>query len=70
MAWYFGVVERYHDLQNPTSPEKIRLLGERLRLGPASQVLDIASGKAGPAAILAETFGCRITCISGSSRRL
>ena len=29
MAWYYGVVERHHDLQNPTSREKIRLLGLR-----------------------------------------
>jgi precorrin-6B methylase 2 len=63
MPWYHAVVEREHELQNPTSPEKIRLLGERLRLGPASHVLDVASGRAGPALVLAAAFGCRITCV-------
>jgi SAM-dependent methyltransferase len=59
--WYFAVAERDHDLQNPTSAEKIRLLGERLRLGPGKHLLDVASGRGGPALILAEEFGCRIT---------
>jgi precorrin-6B methylase 2 len=63
MPWYYAVAERDHELQNPTSPEKIRLLGERLRLGPESQVLDVASGKCGPAVILARKFGCRITAV-------
>lgn len=60
MPWYPAVAERYHDIQNPTSAEKIRLLGERLRLGPESRVLDIACGRGGPALVLASTFGCRI----------
>jgi SAM-dependent methyltransferase len=63
MPWYFSVVESRHELQNPTSPEKIRLLGERLQLGPDSRVLDVGSGRGGPAILLARTFGCRITCI-------
>ena len=63
MPWFFAVVERYHELQNPTSPEKIRLLGERIGLGPESHVLDVASGKGGPALVLAREFGCRITCV-------
>lgn len=57
------ISERDHELQNPTSPEKIRLLGEYLRLGPESRVLDVACGKGGPARILAEAFGCRIVGI-------
>jgi predicted O-methyltransferase YrrM len=61
MPWWFAVAERDHELQNPTSAEKIRLLGERLRLRPDSQVLDIACGKCGPAVLLAREFGCRIT---------
>ena len=61
-SWFF-VAERDHDLQNPTSVEKIRLLGERLRLGPTSSVLDIASGKGGPALVLASAFGCRIVAV-------
>jgi SAM-dependent methyltransferase len=60
VPWYYDVAERDHELQNPTSPEKIRLLGERLRLGPESRVLDLACGKAGPALLLASAFGCRV----------
>jgi predicted O-methyltransferase YrrM len=63
MPWFYAVAERDHELQNPTSREKIRLLGERLRLAPESGVLDVASGKCGPAVILAGEFGCRITAI-------
>ena len=61
MAWYYAVAERDHDIQNPTSAEKIRLMGEWLRLGPETRVLDVACGKCGPALVLASTFGCRIT---------
>jgi len=57
---YFVVAEREHEIQNPTSEEKLRLLGERLRLGPESRVLDIASGRGGPALVLAQAFKCRI----------
>jgi SAM-dependent methyltransferase len=61
MPWYPIVAERDHKIQNPTSAEKIRLLGELLRLSPETLVLDIACGRGGPALILAETFGCHIT---------
>src|SRR5262245_46620797 len=57
---YYVVAERDHELQNPTSVEKLVLLGERLGLGPGSRVLDIASGRGGPALVLARTFGCRV----------
>lgn len=60
MPWYHAVAEHDHELLNPFSTEKVRLLGERLRLGPESRVLDLACGKAGPALILAESFGCRV----------
>lgn len=63
MTWFYAVAERDHELQNPTSPEKIRSLGEQLRLDPSSKVVDLAAGKAGPAMILAESLGCRITCV-------
>jgi hypothetical protein len=63
VPWYFAVIEAEHELQNPTSPEKNRLLGTRLGLGPGSHVLDIGSGRGGPALVLAETFGCRTTCV-------
>jgi SAM-dependent methyltransferase len=54
---YFVVAEREHALQNPTSVEKLVLVGERLRLGPGSRLLDVASGRGGPALVLARTFG-------------
>jgi SAM-dependent methyltransferase len=54
------MIERDHEIQNPFSPEKIRRLGEYLRLSSASRVLDVACGKGGPARILASTYGCRI----------
>jgi SAM-dependent methyltransferase len=57
---YFIVAERDHEIQNPVSEEKLRLLGERLRLGPGTRVLDIASGRGGPARLLAREFGCRV----------
>jgi SAM-dependent methyltransferase len=59
LAWH-ELVERDHDLQNPTSAEKIRLAGLYMRLGPQTTVLDVACGKAGPALVLAREFGCRI----------
>jgi SAM-dependent methyltransferase len=54
------LVERDHELQNPTSADKVRLAGEYLRLGPDDRVLDVACGKCGPAIVLAQAFGCRI----------
>ena len=62
-TWWHAVVDSEHEIQNPTSPEKIRLLGERLGLGPDSHVLDLASGRGGPAILLAREFGCRLTCV-------
>ena len=58
-AWH-ELVERDHELHNPTSAEKIRLAGTYLRLGPQTSVLDVACGTAGPALILAREFGCPI----------
>lgn len=57
---YYVIAERAHELQNPISVEKLVLLGERLRLGPGSRVLDIASGRGGPALVLGRTFGCSV----------
>jgi len=57
---YFVVAESLHEIQNPTSEEKLVLLGRRLGLRPGSRVLDIASGKGGPALLLARTFECSI----------
>ena len=60
MEWPWEMVERDHVIQDPTSPEKIRLLGEYVRLTADSRVLDMGCGKAGPAHVLAEACGCRI----------
>lgn len=60
MPGFFTVAERGHELQNPTSREKLLLLGECLRLGPGSRVLDVASGRGGPAVLLARELGCTI----------
>lgn len=57
---YFVIAERDHELQNPTSVEKLVLLGEWLRLDEESRVLDIASGRGGPALVLARSFGCTV----------
>jgi SAM-dependent methyltransferase len=55
---YFVVAESLHEIQNPTSPEKLLLLGRRLGLAPESSVLDVASGRGGPALLLAKESGC------------
>jgi SAM-dependent methyltransferase len=60
MTEWHEIVERDHDLQNPTNPDKIRLLGSHLRLDSTNRVLDIACGKGGPAIILAREYGCSI----------
>ena len=57
---YYVVAEATHEIQNPTSREKLLLLGKRLGLGSGSRVLDIASGRGGPAILLAEAFGCSV----------
>lgn len=57
---YYVVAEAAHELQNPTSEDKLLLLGRRLGLAPGSRVLDIASGRGGPAILLAREFGCQI----------
>jgi ubiquinone/menaquinone biosynthesis C-methylase UbiE len=60
VPWFHAVAERYHDIQNPISAEKIRLLGEQIGLASGQRVLDIACGRGGPAIVLASTFGCEI----------
>jgi hypothetical protein len=67
MPWWYAVVESRHELQNPTSVEKIRVLGRLLGLDRSSRVLDIAGGKGGPAVLLASELGCRITSVELSS---
>jgi SAM-dependent methyltransferase len=60
MNWPHEIAERDHVIQDPTSPDKIRRVGEYLRLDASSHVLDLGCGMAGPAIILAREFGCRI----------
>jgi hypothetical protein len=67
MPWWYAVVESRHELQNPTSPEKIRRLGELLGLDRSSRVLDVAGGRGGPAVLLASELGCRITLVELST---
>ena len=67
MAWWYAVVGSRLELQNPTSPEKIHLLGELLGLGRSSRVLDVGGGRGGPAVLLAREFGCRITLVELSA---
>ena len=57
---YFVVAESAHELQTPISEEKLELLGRRLGLASGSRLLDIASGRGGPALVLAREFGCAI----------
>ena len=66
MAWWFDVIESKHELQNPTSAEKIRTVGERMNLTPDAHILDVGSGRGGPAILLASSFGCRVTCVEQS----
>jgi SAM-dependent methyltransferase len=67
MPWFHGVAERYHDIQNPISAEKIRLLGERIGLGAGQRVLDLACGRGGPAVVLASAFGCEVVGVEKAS---
>jgi SAM-dependent methyltransferase len=60
MPWFWEIAEAGHEIQDPTSADKLRRLGEYLRLGPETRVLDMACGKCGPAILLARTFGCHI----------
>ena len=66
MTWWYAVVEAEHEIQNPTSADKILRMGELLGLEEESHVLDIAAGRGGPALLLAEGFGCRLTCVERS----
>jgi SAM-dependent methyltransferase len=67
VPWFHAVAERHHEIQNPVSAEKIRLLGERIGLAQGQRVLDLACGRGGPAIVLASTFGCQIVGVERAS---
>lgn len=50
-------------VMNPMTPEKIRMLGRRLRLTPGQRILDVGAGRCGPALIFAREFGCYVTAV-------
>jgi SAM-dependent methyltransferase len=43
---FFAAIERYHTIQNPTSAEKLDLLGDYCRIGNGTRILDVGCGKA------------------------
>ncbi len=42
---YWSIVERNHTIQNPSSPQKMRLLAEYCQVRDGLRVLDVGSGK-------------------------
>jgi ubiquinone/menaquinone biosynthesis C-methylase UbiE len=54
---YFDISERYMELLDPTSPEKILDIGDVLGLKPGNRVIDFGCGFGEPLALLAEKFG-------------
>jgi precorrin-6B methylase 2 len=63
MIWLPGLVEANHDLQNPTSRDKLLLVAQRVGLGPGDRVLDVAAGRCGPAVLFASETGCSVTAV-------
>jgi len=51
------ISERYMELVNPSTPEKVMTLGKFLRLGEGSRVIDFGCGYAEPLVLWAEQFG-------------
>lgn len=52
-AEYFSIVEATHEVQNPTTPAKLREVAEYLEIGAGDRVLDIGSGRGFWAVLLA-----------------
>jgi SAM-dependent methyltransferase len=48
---------------NPSAPEKVIQLGARLRLDAQTTILDLCAGTGGPAVLLADRYGCKVTCV-------
>jgi len=59
MEWYdlVNISERYMELVNPSSPEKVIKIGQILRLNEATRVLDMGCGFAEPLTLWTERFG-------------
>ena len=58
------------DSFHPGGVQLTESLGEILRLGPESRVLDVASGKGTSAIFLAERFGCEVTGVDYGSQNV
>jgi SAM-dependent methyltransferase len=54
----YNVSERYIDLVNPSTPEKIVEVGRMLQLKETDRVFDAGCGYAEPLLLWAEAFGC------------
>lgn len=54
---FFNISERYIELINPTSPEKILHVGEVLGLNSETRLIDFGCGYAEPLLLWAERFG-------------
>lgn len=59
MEWFDlrNIAERYMELVNPSSNDKVLKVGRFLRLEPGSQVLDFGCGFAEPLVLWAEEYG-------------
>jgi arsenite methyltransferase len=71
-AFYQNDYVRYllGDSFHPGGEDLTRHLGEVLTLGPADDVLDVASGTGASAFVLADAFGCRVTGIDYGERNV
>ncbi len=54
---YFNISERYIDIINPLSREKVTQVGEKLHLSDGGRVIDFGCGYAEPLTMWAQAFG-------------
>ena len=59
MEWFefYDIAERYIELINPTSPDKVIEAGRHLGLKPGDRIIDFGCGYGEPLALWAERFG-------------
>jgi phosphoethanolamine N-methyltransferase len=62
--------QRWVGQQHFTSTAELDALHAALRVGPEARVLDIGSGSGGPAIYLAQQYGCHVTGIDLSAKRV